>query len=77
MSDDVRPPELLPLRRMAARVGVTGKWLKEQAEAGKIPGLCAGNRWLFAPDVVREAMRAMAGDLIAQPVTPERTEGES
>lgn len=53
--------DLWPLRRMAARLGVTSKWLREQAEAGKIPGLRAGDRWLFIPDVASAAVRAMAG----------------
>ncbi len=52
------PRDLLPLRRMAARLGVPSKWLKEQAESGKVPGLKAGDRWLFVPDVA--AVRALA-----------------
>ena len=60
-----RGRDLLPLRRMAARLGVPSKWLKEQAEAGKVPGLQAGNRWLFAPDVAADAVRVMAGDALA------------
>jgi hypothetical protein len=54
-------PELLPLMRMAGRLGVPARWLKERAEAGEIPGLWAGNRWLFRPDVVIPAVAAMAG----------------
>ena len=50
--------ELLTLRRMAARLGVPSKWLREQAESGKVPGLRAGNRWLFVPDVASAAVRA-------------------
>ena len=57
--------ELLTLRRMAARLGVPSKWLRDQAEAGKIPGLRAGSRWLFVPDVASAAVRAMAGDSMA------------
>ena len=57
--------ELLPLRRMATRLGVPSRWLREQAETGKIPGLRAGNRWLFVPDVASAAVRAMAGDVLA------------
>ena len=53
-------PELLPLRRMAARLGVPSKWLRERAEAGDVPGLRAGDRWLFRPDVVGLAVAAMA-----------------
>ena len=71
MSDPIEPGELLSLRRMAARLGVPQNWLREQAEAGKVPGLRAGRKWLFAPDVVRDAVRAMAGDPMAQLFTPE------
>lgn len=53
-------PDLLPLRRMAARLGVPSKWLKERAEANQVPGLRAGNRWLFRPDVVLPVVAAMA-----------------
>jgi hypothetical protein len=49
----LRGRDLLPLR------------LKEQAEAGKVPGLKAGERWLFVPDVASDAVRAMAGDALA------------
>lgn len=61
MGEDFDPHELLPLRRMAARVGVTGDWLKKQAEAGAIPCLKAGNRWLFRPDVVKAVIFSLAG----------------
>ena len=57
--------ELLTLRRMATRLGVPSRWLREQAEIGKVPGLRAGNRWLFVPDVASAAVRAMAGDAMA------------
>ena len=57
--------ELLPLRRMATRLGVPSRWLREQAEIGKVPGLRAGDRWLFVPDVASAAVRAMAGDVLA------------
>lgn len=52
--------DLMPLRRMAARLGVPCKWLREQAEAGKVPGLQAGNRWLFRPDAVTPIVASMA-----------------
>lgn len=57
--------DLLPLRRMAARLGVPSRWLREMAESGKVPGLRAGNRWLFVPDVVSAAVRSMAVDVLA------------
>jgi hypothetical protein len=58
-------PNLLPLRRMAARLGVPSKWLRERAEAGQVPGLRAGNRWLFRPDVVLPVVAAMAAPVDA------------
>lgn len=57
--------DLLPLRRMAARIGVPVRWLREQAESGGVPGLRAGDRWLFVPDVVAVAVMALAGDSLA------------
>ena len=53
--------DLVPLRRMAARLGVPSRWLREQAEAGNVPGLQAGNRWLFVADIATNAVRSMAG----------------
>lgn len=70
-----RDGELLPLRRMAARLGVPSKWLKEQAELGNVPGLRAGNRWLFVPGAVTDAVRALAGDPMAQLLAPEPKKG--
>ena len=60
MSDDRNVAEVLPLRKMAARLGVPAKWLKDRAVAGDVPGLLAGNRWLFRPDVVTPIVAAMA-----------------
>ena len=59
--------ELLPLRRMAARLGVPSKWLREQAEIGAVPSLKAGNRFLFVPSVVCAVVSSMAGDQSANP----------
>ena len=39
---------LLPLNRMARRLHVTCTWLRVEADAGRIPCLIAGNRYLFA-----------------------------
>lgn len=47
---------LLPLRRMAARLGVPYRWLRDQAKVGNVPGLKAGNRWLFVPDKAEAAV---------------------
>jgi len=53
--------DLLPLNQMANSLGVPSRWLREQAEVGNVPALRAGNRWLFAPEVTRAAVREMAG----------------
>ena len=53
-------PDLLSLSRMARRLGVTQQWLRDQADAGKIPCLKAGNRFLFNPDAVIEFLAAAA-----------------
>lgn len=44
--------EVLSLARMARRAGVSQKWLKAEAEAGRVPCLMAGARFLFSPSVV-------------------------
>jgi len=75
MKENQTGRELLPLRRMAAQVGVPSVWLKEQAEAGNVPGLRAGNRWLFVPEAVTDAVKAMAGDPMAQLLASERVNG--
>ena len=58
--------DLLPLMRMAARLGVPSKWLKDRAVAGDVPALLAGNRWLFRPDVVAPIVASMAAPSIKQ-----------
>lgn len=52
--------ELLTLSRLARRLGVTQQWLRDQANAGTIPCLKAGNRYLFNPVAVEEALAAKA-----------------
>jgi hypothetical protein len=52
--------EMLPLYQTANMLGVPSKWLREQAELGKVPGLQAGTRWLFVPSAAKAAVRAMA-----------------
>lgn len=74
MSEHDKGCDLLPLRRMASRLGVSSRWLKEQAELGKVPGLLAGDRWLFVPDLATTAVRSMAGDSMAG--VPELQKGE-
>lgn len=52
--------DLLSLSRMARRLGVTQQWLRNQADAGKIPCLKAGKRYLFNPVAVQESLAAKA-----------------
>ena len=52
--------ELLSLARMARRLGVTQDWLRGQADAGNVPGLLAGKRYLFNPVAVQEALAVEA-----------------
>ncbi len=61
MSNYAGEIDLLPLNQMANSLGVPSRWLREQAEIGNVPALRAGNRWLFAPEITRAAVREMAG----------------
>jgi excisionase family DNA binding protein len=54
--------ELLSLSRTARRLGVTQQWLRQQAEAGAVPSLKAGNRYLFNHAAVEEALAAKAAE---------------
>ncbi|MCE9589088.1 MAG: helix-turn-helix domain-containing protein [Planctomycetes bacterium] len=47
----------------ARRLGVPVAWLRSEAQAGRVPHLRAGRRWLFDPDVVARVLddRAKAG----------------
>lgn len=55
---------LVSLQKTARELGIPVKWLRDQAEAGTIPGLRAGNRWLFIPEIATAAVRALAGDAL-------------
>jgi hypothetical protein len=45
-------PVLLPLNLMARRVRVPARWLRAEAEAGRVPHLRAGAVFLFDADTV-------------------------
>jgi hypothetical protein len=51
---------LLPLNRMARRLRVTTAWLRAEADAGRVPCLRAGTRYLFAPDAVERVLSERA-----------------
>jgi hypothetical protein len=60
----VRP--LVTLQDMARQLGVPVRWLRDQAAAGNVPGLQAGNRWLFCPEVAKAAVLEMASKSIKE-----------
>ena len=51
---------LLPLGPMARRVRVTTGWLRDEAAAGRVPCLRAGERFLFVPKAVERALAKRA-----------------
>lgn len=57
-------PLVLTLSRMARRLRVPQRWLRAEAEAGRVPCIRAGRRFLFAPDAVERVLaeRAASGD---------------
>ena len=66
MDEKQKVPELLVLRKMAARLGVPSGWLRERAIAGEVPALLAGNRWMFRPDIVGPIVAAMAAPVASK-----------
>ena len=56
--------ELLSLPRTARRLGVSARWLKVEAAAGRVPCLRADSRYLFDIDAVVNALlpRAARGE---------------
>lgn len=65
MTEDMT--NLMGLARAARTLAVDPAWLREEAAAGRIPGLRAGRSWLFRVDVLRELFAERA----AQPVERE------
>ncbi len=53
---------LLPLGPMARRLRVTTGWLRAEADAGRVPCLRAGTRYLFAPDAVERVLAERAAN---------------
>ena len=54
-------PQILPARSLARRLGVDHRWLIEEAEAGRLPGVRAGvskdhHTYLFDPEKVIEVL---------------------
>ena len=58
---DHDPPErLLPLTRMARRLRVSARWLRAEAEAGRVPALPADRTLLFNPEAVEQVLAKRA-----------------
>lgn len=51
---------LLPLGPMARQVRVTSAWLRDEADAGRVPCLKAGKRYLFSPAAVEKVLAERA-----------------
>jgi hypothetical protein len=60
---------LLPVGPMARRLRVPAKWLREEAEAGRVPCLQAGRALLFDPETVERVLveRARQGGPASAP----------
>ena len=52
-------PTILTASRMARQLGVDRAWLEDQARAAKIPGVKAGDTYLFDPAETRRAIAGM------------------
>jgi hypothetical protein len=58
--DTTHAPLLLPLGPMARRLRLTAAWLRDESDAGRVPCLRAGKRYLFAPEAVERVLAARA-----------------
>jgi hypothetical protein len=60
-------PKLLPLGPVARRLRVPSRWLREEAEAGRVPCLRANRTLLFDPRAVEAALLERARVLPGPP----------
>lgn len=58
--NEKRTPTLFTLRAMAAHLRVPQKWLREQAEAGKVPAVSTGSGYLFSLVPTVQAIEKLA-----------------
>jgi len=65
-------PAILQLGPMARRLRVTVGWLRAEAEAGRVPCVRAGDRFLFSPAAVEAvlARRAATATIVDLGVGP-------
>lgn len=59
-------PKLIPHTQLARLLRVRAQWLAEEAAAGRIPALHAGDRWLCDPAKVEAALLDRARQLPAE-----------
>jgi hypothetical protein len=48
--------DVLPLNRAARKLGVPANWLKAEADAGRVPHLRAGAKYVFELSAAAEAI---------------------
>ena len=53
--------QLLSLPRMARKVGVTQRWLKQESDAGRLPHVNAEGRYLYSCKAITKAILLEAG----------------
>ena len=51
---------LLNLSAMARLLGVKARWLRDEASAGRVPAVAAGDTFLFDPESVECVLRQRA-----------------
>lgn len=66
MNEEQHTPQLVPLGVMARLLHVPTKWLRAEAEAGRVPALRAGDRFVFRPDVVSPLVAERAAEGMAE-----------
>lgn len=42
--------------KLAARLGIKTAWLRSEADAGRLPHLKAGDRYLFDPHIIEQLL---------------------
>jgi excisionase family DNA binding protein len=52
--------ELLSLRRAARQLSIPTRWLRDEADAGRVPHLRAGSRYLFDLTALTQALAERA-----------------
>ena len=63
-------PALLPANQMARRLRVTLRWLRAEAEAGRLPCIRAEKQLLFNADVVERVLLERAGQPVVEEAPP-------